>query len=801
MGIIYSRRGGGTGSVDLTGYATEAYVQNSVSTASGVIHVYTDLQDTADRAYVDAAIAAIDLPDVDLSTVEKRIKEETNLKDWRTTNVDMPTPRMDPAIAQYNNKFYLWGGTYYPLIDHLYIYDPGSDTWSQGPEVPEIQYVNMSFDGDYLYSFGGSDRDNAVLASRKFNMQTQVWSEIPAKPEGLDLSGWFGTWAPVVSHSGTLFSMTVSGSVISPSFYLATFDCSQETWNVNPLTVPPVFNAASIAYEGKIYVYGGSTLPSYELTNQIMIYDIALDQWTSGTPGIKALNGMAGDVYEGKLYFFGGIDGEWVVNTSVLIYDIGTDSWSEVTTEGLHRESLLSAKIISGKAYLWGGYSEESNYDPDETLEIYDINLETLTSGSSSDIIPDLWANGVFTYEDKIYVYGGDQEAVWVSDIDIYDPLTNSWTTQSGLSGDPNIYGQSSTHTVYSGKWYIHGGSYQGGKLTVYDFENDIWDQSISFGYGGSRRDSVLVGYDDKLFLIDGVNSCPLSSLDIYDLNTNEWVFEGSTDGNLDWGYKHTGTFYQDKLYVWGGVWGGPSCNEYGLLNSMKIYDLASMTTLSGMPVGEVYPVASGVMLHGTSGGTPRVGHSAALIGNKIYYYGGRIYIEEDPLNPYPEANTIDVYDIPTDSWTVLSEDGDQNRTGHASGVYGIEMFIFGGLSSWGLGAQKTLSLPFGVDTYDVLLMGDIRANKLTASGIVVLGPTVGSGTFSVSGTEIVHNLGTTSHVINVTAAGADDYNAEIVSSLGTVYVKKGTNSDWVYKTGDADSDVLGFDYTIVRIV
>jgi hypothetical protein len=119
-----------------------------------------------------------------------------------------------------------------------------------------------------------------------------------------------------------------------------------------------------------------------------------------------------------------------------------------------------------------------------------------------------------------------------------------------------------------------------------------------------------------------------------------------------------------------------------------------------------------------------------------------------------------------------------------------------------------TLRIEGNWDNYynDPLISGDFLARtidiagELTVSGLAFDGPAVGSAVFSVSGTEIVHNLGDASHSIMVTAAGSDDFDPELVSALGTIYVKKGTNSDWVYKTGDASSDTLGFDYIIVRI-
>lgn len=77
-------------------------------------------------------------------------------------------------------------------------------------------------------------------------------------------------------------------------------------------------------------------------------------------------------------------------------------------------------------------------------------------------------------------------------------------------------------------------------------------------------------------------------------------------------------------------------------------------------------------------------------------------------------------------------------------------------------------------------------------------GNVTGSGTFSIAGTTIVHNLGTSDHYVSVTPAGTANYVRRDIAALGEIYVEKGSNSDVVYKTGGPRSDGIAFDWEVM---
>ena len=85
----------------------------------------------------------------------------------------------------------------------------------------------------------------------------------------------------------------------------------------------------------------------------------------------------------------------------------------------------------------------------------------------------------------------------------------------------------------------------------------------------------------------------------------------------------------------------------------------------------------------GKTSPVPRIAHSQATIGNKIYIFGGRqgVQMEESPLNDLHNFDTV------TESWTEvrsLSGKSPSPRSFHRMVAVGKSLFVFGGCGNEG---------------------------------------------------------------------------------------------------------------------
>jgi predicted Fe-Mo cluster-binding NifX family protein len=100
-----------------------------------------------------------------------------------------------------------------------------------------------------------------------------------------------------------------------------------------------------------------------------------------------------------------------------------------------------------------------------------------------------------------------------------------------------------------------------------------------------------------------------------------------------------------------------------------KIYSWAGMTA-GGTQLNslDIYDIATDSWTTGAPGGDTRSAHTAAVYNGKIYFWGGA-----------SAANVMDIYDISTNAWSSKSTGVPANRQGATAIVYGDKMYIWGG--------------------------------------------------------------------------------------------------------------------------
>jgi len=113
-----------------------------------------------------------------------------------------------------------------------------------------------------------------------------------------------------------------------------------------------------------------------------------------------------------KAYLFGGLDPETLsMHDEVVAYDFQTDTW---TTSGYHLMPVqkafpysVSAPVIDGRIYLIGGWEfVEGEFVPDNRVDIYDPTTNTWEEGTPLPL--PLGDHITLNIENKIYVLGGD---------------------------------------------------------------------------------------------------------------------------------------------------------------------------------------------------------------------------------------------------------------------------------------------------------------------------------------------------------------------------------------------------------
>ena len=266
--------------------------------------------------------------------------------------------------------------------------------WSAGPAMPTVlvRAVGVYFPSDgNFYTVGGRTSDVAGSDFQhvlKFNTTSNAWSQMPS------------TLPDNSMNNMACGVLTVSGT---PSIY-----CVGGSF------------AGGAAGTGRVFSYNPATDTPTTLTG---------DDWP-GAMGTILPGGFA--VANNKLYILGGFNINVASTNQIWQFDptqpVGS-KWTlaPVTTpEGI---MYAPTAAIGGIIYV-GGASDYQGGTVVDTTNSFSFNPGTNTIGSIAPIPRATGETRGLTFNGKMYVMGGGRVAPNPStEVDVYNPGTNTWTT------------------------------------------------------------------------------------------------------------------------------------------------------------------------------------------------------------------------------------------------------------------------------------------------------------------------------------------------------------------------------------
>jgi len=218
-------------------------------------------------------------------------------------------------------------------------------------------------------------------------------------------------------------------------------------------------------------------------------------QWKASLPSPR--QGMAAAVLENKIYVIGGSETEMHGLTVVQAYDVQQDEW-ETNIDPLNVARTNSAAVFfEGKVYVFGGrdhnqiISEVEMYDPLSNQWTVVSQLPTPREGLSAVVVDSL-----------VWVIGGAAFQANYNIVECYNPAANSWETLPQQLTVPRV---ASVAAVINGEVYVFGGFYFG-PLNSYEkyVPGSGWTNVGNMSYScGSASGTEVNG---KMWIVGGEN-------------------------------------------------------------------------------------------------------------------------------------------------------------------------------------------------------------------------------------------------------------------------------------------------------
>jgi len=255
------------------------------------------------------------------------------------------------------------------------------------------------------------------------------------------------------------------------------------------------------------------------------------------------------------------------------------------------------------------GFSSSLGGNTNQT-RLYNINTDSWSTGAAAPLPARAdAASGDTTHGGFLYVIGGGNSGVALSDLQRYDPVMDMWTTlmpmntaRAGAAAaviDDGIFvigGRQSTGGPCSGGPYLT-------TVEKYDIDTDTWSPVAQLP--SARSDLAAVAHGGKIYVFGGCSSTGVTNeVDMYDPQTNTWTtLHQMTTARASLVAGHSG----DNVYAIGGTDGVSASN------ANEVYDVAhnswsnaSMTTArqeAGVNShgGRIYVVGGATPAYGTS--------------------------------------------------------------------------------------------------------------------------------------------------------------------------------------------------------
>ncbi len=242
------------------------------------------------------------------------------------------------------------------------------------------------------------------------------------------------------------------------------YEPARDSWTTAPaLPGPAVENPAVAAYDGELYVFGGSTAAFSGAVSNAAVFDPATGEWTPLAEMPTARGGATAQALDGRIYVAGGIDPSGASVSTVEAFDSGSGHWDPAAPMGTRRDNPGSA-ALDGMLYVFGGRTRDADGTEVNgtlaTVEMYDPATDSWTARAPMPTGRRTMAVG--TLNGRAQLIGGERKpsppGTFAANEE-YDPQADTW---GALTPEPTPRHGAVAGTIGGMVYVVGGGSAAG---------------------------------------------------------------------------------------------------------------------------------------------------------------------------------------------------------------------------------------------------------------------------------------------------------------------------------------------------
>ena len=229
------------------------------------------------------------------------------------------------CIELYNDKIYILGGISKGSTKEMQIFDPSTNTWTYGPQLPiPTGSANSVLINDVVYYCGGIFYDvNAdgslnpytIPNCSAYDLINGTWrTDIAPMPRGRNHAAATTDGSKMYVVGGRIGGNSVTNGFADVQIYdpvTNAWEDTAATGSMDPLPVARGGLGQAVYHDGLIYVFGGETQNGYlasplKVYERVDILNLATGKWIRGEDMPVGLHGHWPVLHDGKIFIAGG---------------------------------------------------------------------------------------------------------------------------------------------------------------------------------------------------------------------------------------------------------------------------------------------------------------------------------------------------------------------------------------------------------------------------------------------------------------------------------------------------------------
>jgi hypothetical protein len=194
-------------------------------------------------------------------------------------------------------------------LDHVLVYDPAADRWSEGAQIPAHRRrgsAGVAVHAGRIYLVGGNTRGHYagyVPWLDEFDPATGQWRELADAPHARDHFHAAVLDGRLYAAAGRRTSFDTDQTLQLTLAEVDVYDFASGQWQTLEQGLPTRrAGAGTVAVAGQLLVIGGESAAQVPGHSEVEAYDPGLSQWRSLAPLPRGRHGTQATVLEGRVH-------------------------------------------------------------------------------------------------------------------------------------------------------------------------------------------------------------------------------------------------------------------------------------------------------------------------------------------------------------------------------------------------------------------------------------------------------------------------------------------------------------------